>query len=270
MEQNEIQSIVTIGISNPQGVGGVQADLSTLAAMGVHGAAVVTGIDLGDLRPALLDIPDIVGQLDAAAATNPAAVKIGAVGSEAIAKAVAEEVQSLGLPNVVVDPSMAQTDDDAANEETVDYLKSALIPVANVAVINIHESCLLTGLPIRNPMGMKAAAKLVNQMGAERVVVSGGQIDSDECIDFMFDGEEYFDLPSERVETNRKSGIGAIYSAAIASGFAYGRGVEEGVAIAKMYVTEALSAAYPLGDGAGAPSPMYAWWAGDGGRGYGG
>jgi pyridoxine kinase len=119
-------------------------------------------------------------------------------------------------------------------------------------------------------MGMKAAARLIRQMGPRRVVVSGSGIDSEECTDYMFDGEEYLDLPSERIETPFTRGSGSAYSAAITAGLAHGRPAEEAVAIAKMYVTETLATAYPLENGTGSPGYLYGWWQAGGSRGYGG
>jgi hydroxymethylpyrimidine/phosphomethylpyrimidine kinase len=270
---------ITIGSSDPTGVSGVQADLKTFAAFGVHGSAVVTSVITGGTGAAservLLDPREVARQIETAAGHSGAdAVKIGAVASGEIAEAVAGKISELGLKPVVVDPSLSLDDDanaaDGSDDGAVAYLKSSLFPIGGLAVVDISECKLITGLPIRNPLGMKAAAKLIRQMGPRWVVVSGSGIDAEECTDYMFDGEEYLDLPSERVQTPFTRGSGSAYSAAITAGLAHLRSVEEAVAIAKMYVTETLSTAYPLENGTGSPRYLYAWWDAGGSRGYGG
>ncbi len=270
---------ITIGSSDPTGVSGVQADLKTFAAFGVHGSAVVTSVITGGSGAAservLLDPREVARQIETAAGHLGAdAVKIGAVASGEIAGAVAGKIRELGLTTIVVDPSLSLDDDvdpaDGASDPAIAYLKESLFPLDGLAVVDISECKLITGLPIRNPMGQKAAAKLIRQMGPRWVVVSGSGIDSEDCTDYMFDGEEYLDLPSERVETPFTRGSGSAYSAAIAAGLAHQRSVEEAVAIAKMYVTETLTTAYPLENGTGSPSYLYAWWDAGGSRGYGG
>jgi hydroxymethylpyrimidine/phosphomethylpyrimidine kinase len=273
--EERIPRAITIGLSDPSGIGGVQVDLKTFAAFGVHGAAVVTGVMTGSAKLSLLDPTDVAGQIEMAASQSGAdAVKIGAVANSEIAEAVAGKINDLGLANIVVDPSLSLDEGvaagDGAGDSAVAYLKSSLFPLNGVAVADISECKLITGLPIKNAMGMKAAAKLIRQMGPRWVIVSGSEIDGEECTDYMFDGEGYLDLPSERVETPFAQGSGAAYSAAIAAGLAHGRSVEEAVAIAKMYVTETLMNAYPLEGGTGSPGHLYAWWEAGGSRGYGG
>ncbi len=270
---------ITIGSSDPTGIGGVQADLKTFAAFGVHGSAVVTSVITGgsgaSSEHATLDPVEVANQVEMAATQSGAdAVKIGAVVNSEIAEAVAGKIKELGLEKIVVDPSLSLDDDvdatDGTDDSAVGYLKSSLFPLQGLAVVDISECKLLTGLPIKNPMGMKAAAKLIRQMGPRWVVVSGSGIDNEECTDYLFDGNEYLDLPSERIQTPFTRGSGAAYSAAITAGLAHGRPVEEAVAIAKMYVTETLTTAYPLENGNGSPRYLYAWWDAGGSRGYGG
>lgn len=273
--EERVPRAITIGVSDPTGTGGVQADLKTFAAFGVHGAAVVTGVVTGSNTLSLLDPADVANQIEIAVSRSGAdAVKIGAVASSEIAEAVAGKINDLGLANTVVDPSLSLDGGggagNGAGDSAVAYLKSSLLPLPGVAVVDISESKLITGLPIKNAMGMKAGAKLIRQMGPRWVVVSGSEIDGEECTDYMFDGEEYLDLPSERVETPFARGTGAAYSAAIAAGLAHGRSVQEAVAVAKMYVTETLMNAYSLESGTGSPSHLYAWWEAGGSRGYGG
>jgi hydroxymethylpyrimidine/phosphomethylpyrimidine kinase len=272
--ETRISRVITIGLSDPIGINGVQADLKTFSAFGVHGASVITGVMTGS-GTRMIDPIDVASQLDMAVAESGAdAIKIGALGNSEVAEVVAGKVAKLGITNIVIDPSPVlseQTDDEAAPDENiVAYLKSSLLPLGGVVVVDIPECKLITGLTIKNAMGMKAAGKLIHRMGARCVVVSGSELGDEECIDYMFDGEKYFELPSERIETPFTRGSGAAYSAAITAGLAYGRSVEEAAAVAKMYITEALATAYSLENETGSIMHLYAWWEAGGSRGYGG
>ncbi len=272
--ETRVPRVITIGLSDPIGINGVQADLKTFSAFGVHGAAAITGV-MTSSGTKVLDPVDVASQLEMAVTESGVDVlKIGALGNSEVAEIVAGKIAKLDITNIVIDPSpilSGHTDDEADHDESVvAYLKSSLLPLGGVAVVNISECELITGLVIKNAMGMKAAGKLIHRMGARCVVVSGSELGDEECIDYMFDGEEYFELPSERIETPFTRGSGAAYSAAITAGLAYGRSVEEAAAVAKMYVTEALATAYSLENETGSIRHLYAWWEAGGSRGYGG
>ncbi len=68
----------------------------------------------------------------------------------------------------------------------------------------------------------------------------------------------------------RFDGTGCTLSSGIAAGLAHGWPVLEAVAAAKAYLTEGLRAAFPVGQGHGPPSHLFAWWAGGGADGRGG
>lgn len=275
---DRVPRAITIGVSDPTGLGGVQADLKTFAAFGVHGAAVVIGVITGPSDAAnglsALTPSEVVDQIELAASQSGAdAIKVGAVANGEIAQAVAAKIEELGLKNTVVDPSLIidadGAEDNRAGSDVVAYLKASLFPVGDIAVVDIPECKLILGLPIKNAMGMKAGAKLIRQMGPNWVVVSGSELDGEECTDYMFDGHEYMELPSERVDAPLARGSGAAYSAAITAGMAHGRSADEAIAIAKMYVTETLTTAYDLEGESESLRHLYAWWEAGGSRGYG-
>ena len=156
-------------------------------------------------------------------------------------------------------------------DDTVkDALKSELMPVTEIVTISMPEATALLGIPVRNALGLRAVGKLLDRAGAANVLVKGGHLDDDECLDILWDGSEYLEYPSERIETPHDDGAGSTLASAIASGLAMGRGVEEAVAIAKMYVTETLRNAYAVGTNGGSPSQLYRWWETGGSDGYGG
>src|SRR5207249_7969418 len=110
-------SAVTIAGSDSGGGAGIQADLRTFAAHGVHGASAITAVtaqntvavvDYVALEPRM-----VVAQIDAVASDMAvAAVKTGMLANRRIVDAVAEAVARLRLPHLVVDPVMAAKSGD--------------------------------------------------------------------------------------------------------------------------------------------------------------
>ena len=270
MDEQSPKTLIAVGDLDASGVDGIAADLRTFAAMGVHGTGVVTGIvasqdwDTGAM--AAIPADDIVRQLEAAVdATGAEVVKVGWMPDAESVAAVARAIEEASISHVVADPGVADADDSVK-----DALKSELMPVTEVVTISMPEATALLAIPVRNALGLRAVGKLLERAGAANVLVKGGHLDGDESLDILWDGSEYLEYPSERIETAHDDGAGSTLASAIASGLAMGRGVEEAVAIAKMYVTETLRNSYAVGASGGSPSQLYRWWETGGSDGYGG
>ncbi len=270
MDARSPRTLVAAGATDAAGVDGIAADLRTFAAMGVHGAAVVTGVIACRARDTdtVVAIPagEIVRQLESALeSTNAEVVKIGWLPDADSIAGVARVLVKASIKHVVVDPDVADADDSVK-----DALKSKLMPVTEVVTISMPEATALLGIPVRNALGLRAVGKLLGRAGAANVLAKGGHLGDEECLDILWDGNEYLEYPSERIETAHDDGAGSTLASAIASGLAVGRGVEEAVAIAKMYVTETLRNSYVVGANGGSPSQLYRWWETGGSDGYGG
>ena len=270
MDAHSPQTLIAVGASDSAGVDGIAADLRTFAAMGVHGTAVVTGVVAsrdGDANViAAIPAGEIVRQLESTLdSTGAEVVKIGWMPDAESVAAVARAIEQAAISHVVVDPDVADSDDSVK-----DALKSELMPITEVVTISMPEATALLGIPVRNALGLRAVGKLLERAGAANVLAKGAHLGGDECLDILWDGSEYLEYPSERIETAHDDGAGSTLASAIASGLAMGRGVEEAVAIAKMYVTETLRNSYAVGADGGSSSQLYRWWETGGSDGYGG
>lgn len=276
MRQNKAPRALTVAGSDSGGGAGIQADLKTFAAFGVYGTSAITAVTaqntVGVTRVEVLPVEMVGAQIDAVISDiGTDAVKTGMLASAAIVRAVAAKIKEHRLEKVVVDPVMVAASGDRLLQETaIETYKTDLMPLATVLTPNIPEAEALCGIKIKNQMGMRAAAKLIQRMGPRYVLVKGGHLEGEESIDILFDGSRFMDFPSERIRTTSTHGTGCTLSSAIAAGLAHGRPVEEAVAVAKVYITEALRNAFPVGRGRGPVSHLYAWWAAGGSRGYGG
>ncbi|HEY6415175.1 MAG TPA: bifunctional hydroxymethylpyrimidine kinase/phosphomethylpyrimidine kinase, partial [Acidimicrobiales bacterium] len=105
---------LTIAGSDSGGGAGIQADLVTFAALGVHGASAITALTaqntLGVSGVHVPPVDFLRAQLDAVLADLPvAAVKTGMLATEEVVLAVAEYAAAGRLPNLVVDPVLVSS-----------------------------------------------------------------------------------------------------------------------------------------------------------------
>lgn len=134
--------VVTIAGTDSGGGAGIAADLATFAALGVHGACVVTAVTAQDttgvraIHVVPLDI--VAAQLDAVLEDlDPVAVKTGMLGTPEVVRLVAERCAGRIL---VVDPVMVATSGAVlADAAVVRAYRERLLPVATVATPNAEE-----------------------------------------------------------------------------------------------------------------------------------
>jgi hydroxymethylpyrimidine/phosphomethylpyrimidine kinase len=256
--QSSLPIALTIAGSDSGGGAGIQADLKTFAFHRIHGTSALTCITaqntLGVTRVDALPAEAVVAQIEAVVSDiGVQATKTGMLLNQDIIKAVAAEVKTLGLDNLVVDPVMvsrtgAQLIDDAA----VASLRDILIPMAAIATPNRYEAQILSGLEIHSLEDMQEAAQHIHQLGSSAVLVKGGGMSGNlRGVDVWFDGHELLTLTTEQVDTSNTHGTGCTLSSAIAANLALGKDPLEAVRLAKNYVTTALKYALDIGQGTG-------------------
>lgn len=256
---------MTIAGSDSGGGAGIQADLKTYSALGVYGTSTLTAITAQNTVgvTAVHEIPTdvIAAQIDAVVSDIGAdAVKTGMLSSSAIVATVAEAVRRHGITNLVVDPVMvAKSGDRLLREEAIATICSELIPLAKVVTPNIPEAEDLTGRSIESDDDVRRAAEAIIGMGAKSVVVKGGHREGPPT-DVLYDGEEFLEFTAERIPSTNTHGTGCTFASAVAAGLAHGLETPAAVRQAKDYVTAAISAAYPIGQGHGPLHHFHAFW----------
>jgi hydroxymethylpyrimidine/phosphomethylpyrimidine kinase len=250
---------LTIAGSDSGGGAGIQADLRTFAFHCVHGTSAITCITaqntLGVTRVDALPAAAVVAQIQAVVDDiGVQAVKTGMLLNCEIITAVAQQIEALGIKNVVIDPVMvsrtgAQLIDDAA----VTTLRNHLIPLARVLTPNRYEAQILSGLEINNLDEMKAAAEWIHQnLQPKAVLVKGGGMTGNlRGVDVWFDGDHLETLTTTLVDTTNTHGTGCTLAAAIAANLALSQELTTAVRRAKEYVTTALKYALNIGKGQG-------------------
>ncbi|MEO5761697.1 MAG: bifunctional hydroxymethylpyrimidine kinase/phosphomethylpyrimidine kinase [Vicinamibacteria bacterium] len=247
---------LSIAGSDSGGGAGIQADLLTFAAHGVHGTTAITAITAQNtvavtfwqaLEPSL-----VRAQIEAVADDMAiASVKTGMLANRALIEEVARVLTERRLPNLVVDPVMvAKSGDRLLDHDSERAYVEKLFPLAALVTPNIPEAEAFLGIAIASVADMKEAAVLLSRVGCRAVLVKGGHLAGDP-IDILWDGGKLHELGTPRINTKNTHGTGCTYSAAIAAWLALGHDVETAVRGAKDYLTTAIQEGYSPGRGHG-------------------
>jgi len=253
---------LTIAGSDSGGGAGIQADLKTFAALGVHGTCAITAITAQNTYSVTgvqeIDTAIVEKQIEAVAEDlGVDAAKTGMLSSSKIIATVANCVKRYGFP-LVVDPVMvAKSGAPLLQEEAVNTLINKLIPLARVITPNIPEAEKLSGRKITSIEDMREVARfLAEEYGPEAVVVKGGHLSSGHSVDVLYYRGRFWEFSAERIQTKNTHGTGCTFSAAITAELAKGKDVVEAVKTAKEFVSSAIKYSLPLGKGHGPVNPM--------------
>ena len=258
-------SVLTIAGSDSSAGAGIQADLKTLAALGVYGTCAITAVTAQNTLgvAAVHELPPgiVAAQIDAVVSDiRPDAVKTGMLANASIVEAVAERVRQHRLPHLVVDPVMvSKSGARLLREDAVSALGSLLLPLAELVTPNLPEAEALTGRSLTTDGEMRRAAREIVALGPRAVVIKGGHRPGEVATDLFYDGEAFLEFSAPRVHTQSTHGTGCTFASAIAAYLAHGQPLAEAVGRAKEYLTEALRQAQPLGAGHGPVEHFWRW-----------
>ena len=263
-----MQPITALSIagSDSGGGAGIQADIRTFSAFGVHATTALTAITaqntLGVSKVQTLD-PDLV-EAQVRSVTSDfdvAATKTGMLAQASTVERVAALASEGLLPHLVVDPVLVSTSGHVLMEDGgVEAYRHTLFPLAEVVTPNLREAAVLCGVDVRDVANLDDVAVLARTLltlGPRFVLVKGGHFahapNVDRAPDLLvsLDGLTVFDGP--RVDTRNDHGTGCSLSSAIAAGLGLGRDVTDATRDAKSFVLAALTGAvsWRLGEGRG-------------------
>lgn len=252
---------ITIAGSDSCGGAGIQADLKTFAALGVHGTAAVTSVTAQNtysVRAVEDLIPEMVCEQIRAVAEDLGidAGKTGMLHTEEIIRAVASEVSKYGFP-LVVDPVMvAKSGAPLLKPEAEEALKKHLLPFAKIVTPNRFEAEKLSGMKIKSLKDAEAAAKEISKMGPEAVVIKGGHFEGEEVTDTLYYKGKFWKFTLPRLNVKTTHGTGCVFSAAIAAFLAKKLDIPEAVENAKRLVFSAVKFGLQIGKGYGPVNPL--------------
>ena len=258
--------VLSIAGSDPSGGAGIQADLKTFATLGVYGAAAVTCLTVQNtlgvrsftpLAP-LLVTEQIRAVLDDLPVSH---VKIGMVGSAAIASAIAATLHDFA-GEVVYDPVLKAGTGQSLLAGEARAALAHLLDRATVLTPNLPELAALSGLPCATATEITAAATALFQRHPRlaAMAVTGGHRDEagSEIVDLLYQRLPDGSLATSehrhpRLASRNLHGTGCTFAAALAACHALGGSYEKAFREASRLVAALIeqSADLSLGHGTG-------------------
>jgi hydroxymethylpyrimidine/phosphomethylpyrimidine kinase len=245
---------LTIAGSDSGGGAGLQADLKTFAALGVHGTSVITCLTAQNPKGVLgvqSATPKMVRrQLEAVfSELPPAACKTGMLYSAELIRVVVEFFDRKNRPPLIVDPVMVATSGARLlKPSAVKVVYDKLLPMAMLVTPNLDEAEWLLATKIRNEEGLRVAAQqIVERFGCAALVKGGHLRGTRDAVDIFNDGKIELLLTAPFVRGVSTHGTGCTYSAAIAAHCARGLALAEAVQAAKEFITQAIAESRRIG-----------------------
>jgi hydroxymethylpyrimidine/phosphomethylpyrimidine kinase len=252
--------VLAIAGSDSGGGAGIQADLKTMLALGVHGMTVVTAVTAQNSVgvQGWWDLPQeavraqlfsVLGDIGAQA------IKTGMLASPEVVEVVADSLAGVQAPLVVDPVAVSKHGDSLLSPGALCALKSRLLPLATIVTPNLLEAELLTDTPITDEADMLAAAEHIAALGPRWVLVKGGHL-AGNPVDLLYgptseSGRSVIRYPGRRIASAHTHGTGCTLASAIASYLAMGTEVTEAVEAAREFVSGAIDGGFPLGAGIG-------------------
>lgn len=241
---------------DPSGGAGIQADSQAIAAMGAHALSIVTTLTVqdNDRVYAITPVDHHIVQQQIAALINKidiAAVKIGIVGSAAIAQLIAACIHSLRqkkpqLP-VVLDPVLASGHGDVLTREDAVQIIAPLRKFATLITPNLPEAYQLTHQHTSGMQTIEQQADMLMQ-DTPHVLIKGGHAQDERVINQWFSKEQQRSWSWDRLQ-GEFHGSGCTLASAVAAGLAQGWNMDAALEQAQIYTQSALQSAFAIAAG---------------------
>ena len=243
----QLRIALTVAGSDSGGGAGIQADLKTFAAIGVHGTSAITCLTAQNpagVYGIQACTPEMVRQQMNAvfAELRPAAIKTGMLYSAPIIRAVAATLRNRPRVPLVLDPVMVSTSGaQLLKPAAVKALCGELLPLAALVTPNLDEAQILVGAKLRSVEDLRSAARVLFRRYGCPALLKGGHLRGlKEAVDIFFDGCQELLLSARFVRGVSTHGTGCTYSAAITGYLARGLSLPQSVTRAKELISQAI------------------------------
>jgi len=246
MSLSDALSVLTIAGSDSGGGAGIQADLKTFAAHGLHGLSAIAALTAQHTRGVTaVHVPpvDFLGaQIDACFDDfRIGAVKLGMLANKQVIDAVADALQRHRPAFIVLDPVMVATSGARLLEpDALDALRARLLPLATILTPNIPEAELLLGRRIDDDAAAEAAVEALRALGTQALLLKGGHLQgAGAMVDRYRDAGQRLQFAHQRLDVEGH-GTGCTLASAIAANLCLGKALHAACEAATDYVHGAL------------------------------
>lgn len=255
----------TIAGSDSGGGAGIQTDIKTFQALGVHGCSIITALTAQNSYQ-VLDIAYSSAKImetQIEALKNdlfPKAIKLGMLGSVEVMKPIASFLKNYS-GYIVCDPVTVSTSGTLLIEnDAKEYFLKEIIPLVDLLTPNLFEVEFLLNSPITfdDPLNIEDAAHKLLLLGPKSVLIKGGHGKGKFCQDYWTNGKQSFWMTIEKRPHSNNHGSGCTLSSAITAAIARDYNLFDALIIAKSYVSQGIRLAYQYGRG---PGPLaHGYW----------
>lgn len=222
-----LPTILTIAGSDPTGGAGIQADIKTMTALGVYGAAAITCITVQNSRGVTESVPLesglVIKQVQAVLADHHVThIKMGMIGTIEIAKALGQLLTDF-QGEVIYDPVLASTTGQSLFQDShFDELENQLISKITVLTPNKNELAQLCRQQINTPEEALTCARnlLARHQHLRAVIVKGGHLEpeSPTIHDYLvLQNQDRIINTRPRITSSNLHGTGCTFASAFAA-----------------------------------------------------
>ena len=219
---------LTIAGSDCSAGAGLQADLKTFSALGVHGLTAVTCIvtETPKVVTEITPIPPVIlqKQIELLLASYPiGAIKTGMLYSKQHIVAVTELLADSKIP-LIIDPVMvASSGDPLLEESALDAISERLLPLANIITPNLPEASVILGRPILTLDDQEDAAREIATRFDCSCYLKGGHFEElPDHRDLFFDAGKVHSFSAPHLDLPYTHGTGCTLAAALTAGICQG------------------------------------------------
>ncbi len=257
----DIPTVMVIGGSDSGGGAGIQADIKTLASIGVYGVTIITAVTAQNTLGVdeIFPIPPkiISAQIDSVTRDfNINAIKVSVLYTKEAIELVHSKLKNWDVPRIVDPILKSQTGFNLLDNTLIVYYKEKILPITDILTPNIYEAEVLTGIKIRSRRDVEKSLKELKELGVGTVVLKGGHLSGSESIDYIYDGYKLWEIKAPKVDTKNVHGSGCVFSTAIAGYIAKGLDVKKAIKEAKKLITMAIKFSLNIGRGNGPVNPL--------------
>lgn len=228
--------IMIIAGTDSSGGAGLTRDTVTASMLGFEILPVVTAVtaqtNAAVVHTTLLSPETVVQQIKAALITAPPlAIKIGMLGSNDIATAVAHALTDCPIP-IVLDPVIKSS---SGARLLSGPFPNSLLQNIDVITPNLPEAAILTRRKVaQSACDITAQARAILAMGPQAVLIKGGHGQGEDATDHYLDGSVHLRFNAPRLASGKR-GTGCTLATAIACNLARGHRPAQACEQAKIF-----------------------------------
>lgn len=257
--KNSRPAILCFAGLDPSGGAGLQADIESIAQCGGHALPIATCLTVQDSIQSytftVVDNALIVQQATRLIRDIPVAgCKIGVIPDIDTVFCIVGILQQLAAIPIVYDPVIAASHGSTfSNPETIDAIKTQLLPQVTVMTPNTNELGILMGRPVAD---IAEASTLCNHGPAYLLVTDADEGNPRVCNQLISEDGALHQSCYPRL-SGQFHGSGCTLSSALTGYLARGYNVSESVKLAEQYTYQSLQRADSLGRGQKFPNRIF-------------